>query len=181
MACQVRRGHGGMPLETPHFWYTSHDVYPAFLLANEPLLSVVFSLSTIGNTDDLHQAVLHIARRYPEAPIVLIGLSAGIRYVMLCYVTLRYVMLCYVTLRYVTLRYVTLRYVTLRTCRRVTRDAKKKNPVFDLCAVYMYCTTAGTSSVMRYAAELNHPKYKRGNTPARNVIAAVCIGTTSIT
>ncbi len=81
MACHVRRGHGGMPLETPNFWYTSHDAYTGsfVVVANETTCCVCLSLSTIGNTDDLHQAVLHIARRYPEAPIVLIGLSAGIR------------------------------------------------------------------------------------------------------
>jgi len=52
MACHVRRGHGGMRLQTPNF-------------------------CTVGNTDDLHNAVLTVAERYPNAPIFLVGLSAG--------------------------------------------------------------------------------------------------------
>lgn len=50
--CHVRRGHGGLPLKTPKW-------------------------NTMGDTDDVVDAVREIETAYPDAPLLLVGLSAG--------------------------------------------------------------------------------------------------------
>ena len=86
-----------------------------------------------------------MARQYPDAPICLLGVSAG-------------------------------KGAAIAThCMDGGNGGDSRGGLFVTVALTRL-DLAGTNSVIRYAAELEHPKYKRSETAAQNIAGVVAIG-----